>query len=149
VDIHPRVRHDGRVAVLAPLTGGALIGVAAAIALAFDGRIAGVSGTVARLPRRDGGLGFRAAFLLGLALAGVAGALVDPAAIGAGGARLPWVAAAGLLVGWGATVSNGCTSGHGVCGVARLSPRSIVAVATFMTTGAITVAIVRAIGGLR
>ena len=135
-------------AVLAPLAGGALIGVAAAIALAFDGRIAGVSGTVARLPRRDGGLGFRAAFLAGLVLAGLGGAILDPSAIGAG-ARLPVVAIAGLLVGWGATVSNGCTSGHGVCGVARLSPRSIVAVATFMTTGAITVAIVRAIGGVR
>jgi uncharacterized membrane protein YedE/YeeE len=148
VDVSPYIRYRGRVAVLAPLGGGALIGVAAAIAFAFDGRIAGVSGAVARLTRRDGGFAFRVAFLGGLVIAGIGGALVEPEAIGEG-ARLPVAAVAGLLVGWGATVANGCTSGHAVCGVARMSRRSIVAVATFMTTGAITVAIVRVIGGVR
>jgi uncharacterized protein len=132
--------------VLAPLAGGILIGFAAVIALAFDGRIAGVSGVMSRLAARDGGGGFRAAFLLGLVVAGAGAALIDPAAIGGPVASWPLVAIAGLLVGWGTRVSNGCTSGHGVCGVARLSPRSLVAVATFMTTGALTAAIARALG---
>ncbi len=92
------------------------------------------------------GRGFRGAFLLGLVAMGVVGALVAPAAIGTTGAGLPLVALAGVLVGWGTRVGNGCTSGHGVCGVARLSGRSIVAVMVFMATGGITVAVARAIG---
>jgi uncharacterized membrane protein YedE/YeeE len=134
--------------VVAPLVGGALIGLAAAIAFAFDGRIAGVSGIVGRaaFDRRGGGRDFRLAFLVGLVGAGVVALVIAPGAIGAPAVPLPAVAIAGLLVGWGSRMANGCTSGHGVCGVARLSPRSLVAVATFMTTGAITAALVRAVG---
>ena len=123
------------------LAGGALIGLAAAIALLVHGRIAGIIGIFGRALARDGGAAFRLAFLGGLVATGAAAALVWPGAIGAALHDRATLAVAGVLVGFGATLGNGCTSGHGVCGLARLSPRSIVAVATFMTTAAITVAI--------
>ena len=133
--------------VLAPLAGGALIGTGAALALAIDGRIAGVSGALGRLLfRRDDGRGFRAAFLLGMIAIGAASVIVAPAAVGRVHVGLPLVAVAGVLVGWGTRVGNGCTSGHGVCGIGRFSRRSMVAVMVFMATGGITVAIARAIG---
>lgn len=128
---------------LRALAGGALVGLAAAIALVVHGRIAGISGLVGRLLARDGGQGFRAAFLLGLVVTGVVLALLAPRALGAPIASTTQLAIAGLLVGVGTTLANGCTSGHGVCGVARFSTRSLVAVGTFMTTGALTVALVR------
>lgn len=134
--------------VVAPLAGGVLIGLAAAIAFAFDGRIAGVSGVLGRLIFGGDGRGFRFAFVAGLLAAGLAGAVLAPDAIGHSVAPLPAIAIAGLLVGWGTRVGNGCTSGHGVCGVGRGSARSVVAVATFMLTGALTVAAVRLAGGL-
>ena len=133
--------------VVAPLAGGALIGAAAAIALAFDGRIAGVSGALGRLVSVRDGRGFRALFLLGLVLSGVVVALVAPRAIGQAHVGLPLVAVAGVLVGWGTRVGNGCTSGHGVCGVSRLSPRSLIATMTFIAAGAITVFIVQHVLG--
>ena len=145
----------GALAILAPhagpLVGGVLIGVAAAALLLFDGKIAGISGIVGGLaqPRR-GDVGWRAAFLLGL-LVGGAGLLTwRPEALGPP-AVAPTVTfvVAGLLVGTGTRLGNGCTSGHGVCGVGRGSVRSLVATATFMTTGAATVFLVRhVLGGL-
>jgi len=132
--------------VLAPLAGGALIGTGAALALAVDGRIAGVSGVLGRLVFGGDGRGFRGAFLLGLIAMGVLGAIAAPAAIGRAHVSLPLVAIAGVLVGWGTRVGNGCTSGHGVCGIGRFSGRSLVAVMVFMATGGITVAVARAIG---
>ena len=129
--------------VVAPLAGGLLIGLAAALTLAVDGRIAGVSGILGRLVLGGDARGFRAAFVLGLLAAGLVGAALAPSALGGPIVSLPLVGVAGLLVGWGTRTANGCTSGHGVCGVARLSWRSIAAVATFMTTGALTVALVR------
>jgi hypothetical protein len=141
------IRYGSGMSVLAPLVGGALIGAAAAIAFALDGRIAGVSGALGRLIFSGGdGRGFRAAFLLGLAVVGVLAAFAAPAAFGHGTPRLPIIAVAGVLVGWGTRVGNGCTSGHGVCGIGRMSPRSMIAVGVFMLTGGITVAIVRALG---
>jgi uncharacterized protein len=121
------------------LAGGALIGAAAALLLLAHGRIAGISGVVGGLlppavPDRD----WRIAFLIGLAAAGVVGAWIAPSAIGASVRGLPLVVVAGVLVGIGTRLGGGCTSGHGVCGVARLSTRSLIAVATFMATGAIT-----------
>src|SRR4051812_28596812 len=111
------------------LLGGALIGLAAALLLAGTGRVAGVSGVIGRLlsaPDR----GWRIAFLLGLAAPGAIAAIVAPPAI-VSVRPLAIVALAGVLVGVGTCMGNGCTSGHGVCGLARLSKRSLVAVLTF------------------
>lgn len=130
--------------LLRGLTGGALIGLASAMALLVHGRIAGISGILGRAADADGGRTFRLGFLTGLVATGAILAALQPQAFGAGVRSLPVLAAAGLLVGIGTTLGNGCTSGHGVCGVSRLSPRSIVAVVTFMVTAAITVAIVGA-----
>lgn len=126
--------------LLFPLAGGALIGAAGALLFLTHGRIAGISGIVGGLlaPAPAGDRRWRLAFLGGLLAAGVVGAVIAPAQIGASVRSLPIVLVAGFIVGFGTRLGGGCTSGHGVCGVSRLSARSIVAVATFMTTGAIT-----------
>lgn len=118
------------------LAGGVLIGVAAALLLLTHGRIAGISGIVGGLlssQTRD--RSWRVAFLGGLLIAGVIGGVLAPGS--AGGASAPLAIVGGLLVGYGARYGSGCTSGHGVCGLSRLSRRSLVAVAVFMSTGAI------------
>lgn len=124
--------------------GGLLIGLAAALTLLLLGRVAGVSGVFeGALTRRDDEFGWRAAFLLGLVAAPAALGL----AIGAARPELPgaWplYAVSGLLVGFGASLGSGCTSGHGVCGLSRLSPRSLVATLSFMASGAATVFVAR------
>jgi uncharacterized membrane protein YedE/YeeE len=132
------------------LAGGALIGISAAALLLLNGRIAGVSGIVGGLlaaPDRDSA--WRALFVAGL----VAGGLALPALVSDPFRGLPEgpsarIAIAGLLVGLGARLGNGCTSGHGVCGVSRLSPRSLLATATFMATGIITVFVLRHLVGV-
>jgi uncharacterized membrane protein YedE/YeeE len=126
---------------LAALLGGALIGLASSILLLFNGRIAGVSGIFGGLlvPRR-GDVAWRAWFLAGLLAGGAALAWAYPAAFPPGAVRsLPWIAVAGVLVGYGTRLGNGCTSGHGVCGLSRLSARSLVATVTFIGAGVITV----------
>jgi uncharacterized membrane protein YedE/YeeE len=130
------------------LSGGALIGLAASLLFWFNGRIAGISGIVAGLllPAR-GESGWRAAFLAGLGLAGALALLLAPEAIGRSPYGLPVLALGGLLVGLGTRLGDGCTSGHGVCGVSRLSARSIVATGTFIATGVVTVLSVRLLGG--
>jgi uncharacterized membrane protein YedE/YeeE len=131
---------------LLPLVGGALIGLAATLMLALAGRIAGVSGIAARLlpPWGDRETAARAAFVLGLVAAPAAfAAFGAPADAPALPSETLLVVAAGLLVGFGSVWGNGCTSGHGVCGLSRLSPRSFVATATFMATAVATVALVR------
>ena len=121
------------------LLGGALIGSGSALLLATHGRIAGISGIAGGLVERAASdRAWRLAFLAGLAVVGIVAAAVMPAAIGAPVRSLGAMAVAGLLVGFGARLGDGCTSGHGVCGLSRGSVRSLVAVATFMTTGAIT-----------
>jgi uncharacterized membrane protein YedE/YeeE len=127
--------------ILRPLAGGALIGLAAAIVLVLHGRIAGISGTLSRALDRDDGHRFRIAFLAGLFGAGAIAVAVAPAAFGTPVRGLGLLALAGLLVGFGTTLGNGCTSGHGVCGIGRGSPRSLAAVLVFMGSAAITVAI--------
>jgi uncharacterized membrane protein YedE/YeeE len=128
----------------ASLAGGALIGLAAAMFVLFNGRIAGISGILGGLlqwPKGD--VAWRVAFLLGLISAPVFYGLYVPlpqVQVDAGTATL---VAAGLLVGIGTRYGAGCTSGHGVCGLSRLSPRSLVATAAFMTAGFVTVFIVR------
>lgn len=125
--------------------GGALIGLAAALLLALNGRIAGISGIVGGLlPPRAGDMGWRLLFVAGLAI----GALVvrvftgEPLAAPAGTSSFMLVVG-GLLVGFGSRLGSGCTSGHGICGLARFSPRSLVAVATFMGSAMITVFVLR------
>lgn len=125
------------------LLGGALIGLAAALLFVGTGRIAGISGiSFARLTHPLSDHLWRALFLAGLLLApwlaislGL-GQATRPGSGELGGWAL--IAAAGLLVGFGTRLGNGCTSGHGVCGVSRLSPRSLIATATFMMVGIIT-----------
>ncbi len=132
------------------LAGGALIGVAASILLSLNGRLAGVSGILGGLMRSAAGEArWRLLFLIGL----VIGALVFAAAGGDVSAvrvdtGMPVLIAAGLLTGIGTRLGGCCTSGHGVCGVARLSRRSITATATFMVAAGATVFVVRhVIGG--
>lgn len=135
---------------LASTIGGALIGLAAVILMVFNGRIAGISGILGRLlpPYEGSDPGGAAAFIFGL----LAAPLVYAAATGApveqtvsGNAGL--MAVAGLLVGFGAAYGGGCTSGHGVCGIARLSLRSIVATLVFMAAGFISVFVLRHLVG--
>ena len=141
-------------APLAPgfaIAGGLLIGLAAAAFLLLTGRIAGVSGMAATATRIGSGgapWAMAAAFIIGLPLgAALIAALVRRPELGVT-ASLPLIIAGGLLVGFGTRLGNGCTSGHGVCGVARLSPRSIAATALFMAAGVTIVFIVRhVIGG--
>lgn len=130
---------------LASLLGGALIGLSSAGVLLFQGRVAGVSGICSSLLRpTPGDTAWRVAFVLGLLAVGLVGAPVFPTSFAvAGTPSLPWLVAAGLLVGFGTRLGNGCTSGHGVCGVSRLSKRSIIATATFMATAGATVFITR------
>lgn len=137
----------------ASLFGGVLIGLSSVMVMLLFGRIAGVIGIASRalqavaVPAQD--WHWRIAFVLGLLAAPVAvwlatGAPVEQTVP----ENLPAMAIAGLLVGFGATLGSGCTSGHGVCGLARLSPRSLVAVLTFMASGFVTVFVLRhLIGG--
>ena len=134
---------------ISALIGGALIGLAAAILWLGIGRIAGISGVVGNLwvpgsrPQRDD-VAWRVAFVIGL--------ITAPMLYGVAGGTLPsiqlpsspaLIVSAGLLVGIGTRLGSGCTSGHGVCGLARLSPRSLVATATFMATAILTVFVSR------
>ncbi|HRF12357.1 MAG TPA: YeeE/YedE family protein [Candidatus Accumulibacter phosphatis] len=117
--------------------GGLLIGLAAALLILLEGRIAGISGIVGGLlqPLRKGDVAWRMAFALGLVAAPLlyrALAELPQSRIDAGWATL---VVAGLLVGFGSRLGSGCTSGHGVCGLSRLSPRSLVATIVFMTAG--------------
>jgi uncharacterized membrane protein YedE/YeeE len=126
--------------------GGVMIGAASALLLLTHGRIAGISGIAGSLVGRSTpDRGWRIAFLGGLVAAGVLAAVVSPSVVGASVRSLPVVVVAGLLVGFGTRLGSGCTSGHGVCGIARMSARSMLAVATFMATGAITAMVM---GGL-
>jgi uncharacterized membrane protein YedE/YeeE len=130
----------------ASLAGGALIGLSASLLLVMGGRVAGVSGIIGGLVRgRPGDLAWRVAFLLGLLAGGVLLAWRMPTAVAPRAAAVagPIVALAGLLVGVGTQLGGGCTSGHGVCGLSRLSGRSFAAVVTFMTTGALATYLVR------
>ena len=125
--------------------GGALIGLAAVLLLIANGRIAGVSGIVAGLLRPvRGDTAWRVTFILGLWLGGIVywvvrGEPFDVELV----ASTPTLMAAGLLVGFGTRMGSGCTSGHGVCGIARLSPRSVVATLVFMAAGIATVFVAR------
>jgi len=131
------------------LAGGAMIGAAAVLFMFLNGRVAGISGILGGLttPRKSD-IAWRLAFTLGL--------IAAPVAYVAAGQTMPALSfqaptallvIAGLLVGFGSQVGNGCTSGHGVCGMARLSSRSIAATVTFMTTAGVTVYVMRHVLG--
>ncbi len=131
--------------------GGLLIGTAAALLLVLSGRIAGVSGMVATSTRMGAGgtpWSQAMAFLVGLPIGAALIALLVRTPEVTVTSSVPLLIVAGLLVGFGTRLGNGCTSGHGVCGVARLSPRSLAATGMFMASAAATVFIVRhVIGG--
>lgn len=125
------------------LAGGALIGAAAAGLLLVNGRIAGISGILARAVR-PGAAPWQWAFLAGLLAAGLAARLsgIEPAPAFSL-QPMPTLVAAGLIVGIGTRIGSGCTSGHGVCGLANLSPRSLVATLVFMAVAVVTVFVIR------
>ncbi|HEX9324789.1 MAG TPA: YeeE/YedE thiosulfate transporter family protein [Xanthobacteraceae bacterium] len=134
---------------LSAAIGGALIGLATALLMLLAGRVAGISGILSGcLARGNGDRAWRLAFLGGLILAPLTGAVVG---YGLAAPQMPAsygvTVAAGLLVGFGTRLGGGCTSGHGVCGIARLSPRSITATAVFMTTAILVVTFTRHVLG--
>ena len=131
-----------------PLTatlGGLLMGAASSILFVADGRILGISGIIGEIPVTTGtNRSWRLVFLSGLLTGGLVILVLDRAALAfAAEQTVPVAVVAGALVGFGTRLGNGCTSGHGPCGLARLSPRSIVATLVFLATGALTVFIVR------
>ena len=128
----------------ASLVGGLIIGLATVLFLMFNGRIAGISGIVGGLlnPKKSDIL-WRIAFVAGLVLSPLAFGLVSSIPKVLIGASYPVLILAGLLVGIGTRYGSGCTSGHGVCGLSRRSPRSMVATIAFMLTGFVTVYIIR------
>ena len=126
------------------IIGGAVIGLAAALLVLVNGRVAGISGIVGGLLRpRAGELGWRLAFMAGLLIAPLVYASAGPRPPITIDAGYPVLIVAGLLVGIGTRYAGGCTSGHGVCGLSRLSPRSLVATLSFMAAGLATVYVVR------
>jgi uncharacterized membrane protein YedE/YeeE len=132
------------------LAGGGMIGLAAAMLLLFSGRIAGISGVLGGLiyERKTGDMSWRMLFLAGLVLGGFAFLLIgNGPALSAAPLGWPLTILAGALVGFGTRLGNGCTSGHGICGMARFSRRSFVATLTFMSFGFITVFVVRHLAG--
>ena len=130
--------------MVSALIGGALIGVAALLMLGGLGRIAVVSGVIGGSLRRAGLSTWRVAFMAGmLVVGGVARAWAPETLVAADGRPLWVLAVGGLLVGLGTRVGNGCTSGHGVCGIGLRSRRSVVATMIFMFTSVVTVGVLR------
>jgi uncharacterized membrane protein YedE/YeeE len=126
--------------IMMALAGGGLIGLAASGLLLFNGRVCGISGIVAELlpPQRSAELQ-RLSFIAGLLLGGVALVIFMPAAVQPpSGRSVLTLGVAGLLVGVGTSIGSGCTSGHGICGLARRSGRSLAATLTFMATGGLS-----------
>ncbi len=122
------------------VAGGALIGLAASLLLVANGKIAGVSGILGgTLSAQRGEFWWRLSFLTGLIFGGFILQVFAPEVLRVAGPALPWdYIAGGLLVGIGTLLGNGCTSGHGVCGISRFSPRSLVATCTFIAFGVVS-----------
>ena len=140
---------DNYMHLMGPIAGGLLIGLGAAAMMLFFGRIAGVSGIFSGLlDPKPGGMAWRLAFVAGLIVGGAAFFLAAPHTFASTLSRsLPAVAVGGLLVGFGVRLGSGCTSGHGVCGIARLGPRSVVATVTFISSGALVTLLVNTLAG--
>ncbi|WP_419695626.1 YeeE/YedE family protein [Mesorhizobium muleiense] len=130
---------------IASLLGGAMIGLSAVLLMLWEGRIAGISGIASGLlpPYRDDAFPSRFGFVLGLTAAPLLLMVTGAEITQTVSSNVPVMIAAGLLVGFGSVYGNGCTSGHGVCGLSRLSRRSMVATATFMASAFVTVFLVR------
>jgi uncharacterized membrane protein YedE/YeeE len=137
--------------IVPALAGGALIGLSASVLLMLTGRIAGISGIVGGLmssERKSGEASWRLAFIIGLLAGGGALYMFRPQSFEGGPTVSPLlVALAGLFVGIGTTLGNGCTSGHGVCGISRLSKRSVIATCVFMAAGMFVTFLVRHVVG--
>jgi uncharacterized membrane protein YedE/YeeE len=131
--------------MLSALAGGLLIGISASLAWSGAREVAGISGIVGRVLREPLRTGFHVWFLVGLLLtSALVGRLSGPwQATDLVPRSVPWILAAGLLVGFGTQLGSGCTSGHGVCGISRLAPRSIVATLTFMVVAGAVVFVTR------
>ena len=128
----------------ASLAGGIILGMAAALFVLLNGRVLGISGILGGLVKPQAGdAGWRIAFVAGLIAAPVLWRLFAPLPVPRVDASVPVLVIAGLLVGWGTRYGSGCTSGHGVCGLARLSPRSLAATLAFMAAGFATVFVAR------
>ena len=126
------------------LAGGAIIGLGTALLILLNGRLAGISGVLGGLLRPlKGDIGWRVAFILGLITAPLAYQLVHALPAATINAKVSVLVIAGLLVGIGTRYGAGCTSGHGICGLSRLSARSLVATVIFMAAGFVTVYVVR------
>lgn len=134
--------------LIEPLVGGILIGIAASMLLLFNGRVLGASGILGGLcVPQAGETAWRVVALLGMIAAGFVLYLVMPKSLAIATEGPIWrYMLAGVLVGFGTQLGSGCTSGHGVCGISRLSPRSIVATLIFMLAGIVTVACMRLLG---
>lgn len=132
------------------LLGGALIGLSAVLLFWFNGRIAGISSIMSGLLTTDGASRhWRISFLIGLMLGAGLWQLLAPDAFSLRqNYPMALIIAGGFLVGLGTRIGSGCTSGHGICGIALLSPRSIVATLTFMTTGLLTVYLIHHLFGI-
>lgn len=131
------------------LAGGAIIGISAALFILLNGRIAGITGIIGGLFNPEkGDLAWRIAFTLGLIIAPIVWLLFDKLPEINIDADYELLIIAGLIVGYGARLGSGCTSGHGVCGISRLSPRSIIATLAFMGTGFFTVFVARHLLGV-
>jgi uncharacterized membrane protein YedE/YeeE len=131
---------------IASLFGGALIGLSAVLLMAYEGRIAGISGIAGRLlpPYRDGAFLSRFGFVIGLVAAPfVMQVVTGEPVVQTVSANVPLMAIAGVIVGFGSVWGYGCTSGHGVCGLSRLSTRSFVATGIFMVVAFVTVFVTR------
>ena len=130
------------------LIGGALIGVSVSLMLLWNGRVTGISGIAYGLLRKNSeDTLWRVYFIAGLIAGGLVLKFIRPEAFGSSSLSNDWtVLVAGILVGFGTVLGNGCTSGHGVCGISRLSPRSLVATLLFVGCGMLTVAVLRTLG---
>jgi uncharacterized membrane protein YedE/YeeE len=139
---------EASITPLPALAGGAIIGLAASGLMFLLGQVAGISGMVTGLLTPVAGQWpWRGSFIAGLFAGGGIWAALDPSVFGAIPRPLPVIALAGVIVGYGVSLGGGCTSGHGVCGISRLSRRSIAATFTFMASGIVTAAVWRLLVG--
>lgn len=130
------------------LLGGVLIGVSVSLMLFWNGRVTGISGIInGALSPEKGDTSWRVLFIAGLFLGGLALKVLNPNVFSGSLPTESWTTVvAGLLVGFGTILGSGCTSGHGVCGISRMSPRSLVATIIFIIAGVLTVAVLRQLG---
>ena len=130
------------------LIGGSIIGLSVSLMLLLNGRVTGISGIInGILTPAKGDTSWRILFVLGLVAGGAVSSSINPTAFTGPLPSENWtVVVAGLLVGFGTILGSGCTSGHGVCGISRLSPRSLIATGTFMTAGILAVYLFKKLG---